>query len=661
MAKARTLTLKTQVEVTGADKLSNLGKQLQNTGKALTKNYTLPLVAAGAAAVKFASDAEEATSKAQQVFTTESARIVRAADNMNDAFSAATFLDTAGTFGALLQNMGFVEKEAADLSLAWLDLAQDMASFQNVDVNEALGAVRSALAGEFEPLKRFGVMLNVATIEARALEMGLWDGTGAIDAQTRALVVNAEQFRQQPKLLGDFERTAGGVANSTKILAANFEDAAASLGKELLPFATEFLTVLNDLVKGFADLDPETKTWIVRIAAITAVVGPALLVVGKLVSAYAALVRLSPAVAAAWPKLVPPVAVGLAIGALRDQIHEVVNPDGPSFDEMFAASIGGGAETAVSLDQFEGQFQGWGDRSVRAMEDATSDLGDVLPRELRQGLEEAEAIAAATPGSLANSLRENIDDYGAALDELAEIAAKSVSDLAERQEIEGVLASKELTDALNSDSTRTQLLALELVNDLVADYELLAPGALGAGALVNPALRSGMFSNIDLAEDAGAAIVNAAGQPLVQLPSDFYAAGARAAAALALAIDDDQWRVQSAVAGMAQASRRILPSSEPKDPSSPFRGITKGFGFGEVLAKGILSGRSVVQDAFSQMFGTQAATAAVPAAGGGGGMNITNIYLQWDGEPPRGRDESEIVANLQRLSPLIGGKLAAGY
>ena len=54
--------------------------------------------------------------------------------------------------------------------------------------------------------------------------------------------------------------------------------------------------------------------------------------------------------------------------------------------------------------------------------------------------------------------------------------------LAERQKIEGILASQELTDALNSDSLRTRLKAQALVADLVSDYELLEPGALpGSG------------------------------------------------------------------------------------------------------------------------------------------------------------------------------------
>ncbi|MBA2238820.1 MAG: hypothetical protein H0W24_09030, partial [Lysobacter sp.] len=50
---------------------------------------------------------------------------------------------------------------------------------------------------------------------------------------------------------------------------------------------------------------------------------------------------------------------------------------------------------------------------------------------------------------------------------------------------------------------------------------------------------------------------------------------------------------------LASAARGVLPGSEPKDPNSPLRGITKGFGFGQTLAQGILSGRSAVEGAMA--------------------------------------------------------------
>ena len=41
-----------------------------------------------------------------------------------------------------------------------VQLASDMASFNNTSVDDALLALRSGLSGETEPLKRFGIALS---------------------------------------------------------------------------------------------------------------------------------------------------------------------------------------------------------------------------------------------------------------------------------------------------------------------------------------------------------------------------------------------------------------------------------------------------------------------------------------------------------------------
>jgi hypothetical protein len=68
VARARTLVLKTQVEVTGADKLNNLGKKMQTVGRNLTVGVTLPLVAAGGALVAMAEEAARADAELKRTF-----------------------------------------------------------------------------------------------------------------------------------------------------------------------------------------------------------------------------------------------------------------------------------------------------------------------------------------------------------------------------------------------------------------------------------------------------------------------------------------------------------------------------------------------------------------------------------------------------------------
>lgn len=282
------LDLVVNVLTKGDKELSGLSQKLGQTGKALTIGVTAPLIAAGAAAFNFASDMQEASSKAETVYGRSVDKINAASESMTDAFSEAEFKDTAGTFGALLKNMGFTADAAADLSVEWIGLAGDMASFHNSDPSESLQAIQSALAGEFEPLKRFGVALNVATIEQKALEMGLWDGEGALTAQARALVIQAELTRQQSDVVGDYARTSEGAANSGRTLVANFQDMAGQLGQNLLPIGTQLIQMLNSWVSWFSGLPEPVKSIVVQVAALAVAIGPLLLVGSKLVGTFQA-------------------------------------------------------------------------------------------------------------------------------------------------------------------------------------------------------------------------------------------------------------------------------------------------------------------------------------------------------------------------------------
>ena len=85
-------------------------------------------------------------------------------------------LEAAGTFGNMLVPMGLGRKEAAGMSTRMVNLAGDMASFNNASPEETLEALRAGISGETEPLRRFGVRLSQARIEEQAMRMGLKKG-----------------------------------------------------------------------------------------------------------------------------------------------------------------------------------------------------------------------------------------------------------------------------------------------------------------------------------------------------------------------------------------------------------------------------------------------------------------------------------------------------
>ncbi len=135
-------------------------------------------------AIAGASDLAESITKNQVVFGKASEGVLAFAEGAATALgqSNAQALEATGVFGNLLRAVGLSEKESAKFSTTMVTLATDLASFNNTEVDEALLALRSGLIGESEPLKRFGVNLNEAVLKAKALELGLFDGKGALDA-----------------------------------------------------------------------------------------------------------------------------------------------------------------------------------------------------------------------------------------------------------------------------------------------------------------------------------------------------------------------------------------------------------------------------------------------------------------------------------------------
>ena len=184
--------------------------------------------------------------------------------------------------GGLLQNMGMAEDQSAEWSKTLLTLSADMGSAFNTDPADAIQAIGAGLRGESEPLRRYNVMLSDAAIKAKAVEMGLYEGKGAIDNNARAQASLALIMEQTNKIQGDFTNTAEGNANAQRVAAAQVEDLKAKIGVGLLPVQEKLLGVVNDAIpaiQGFgeglataAGWIQENEAWLVPLGAGIAVV-----------------------------------------------------------------------------------------------------------------------------------------------------------------------------------------------------------------------------------------------------------------------------------------------------------------------------------------------------------------------------------------------------
>lgn len=201
--------------------------------------------------VKAASDIEEATNKLQVLLGGSTEKVTEFASTVATKFgiSRRAALEQTATFANLFDQLGQSQSTVADMSITMTKLGADIASFSNTSVADAMAAITSGLAGRTMPLRKYGIMLDAATLKERAYSMGLRDTTtGVLPPAIRMQAAYAEILAQTGKQQGDFERTSRSTANSLKSLGAQFDDVKVSVGQALTPVAKDMIGGLRDFL-----------------------------------------------------------------------------------------------------------------------------------------------------------------------------------------------------------------------------------------------------------------------------------------------------------------------------------------------------------------------------------------------------------------------------
>lgn len=271
------------------DRAEKMAKTLNSVGKKFSVAVTAPVTAIGAAAVKATSDLDEALNATQVAFGKSADRVIKWADALDSGFgfSRKAALEAATGFQLVTQDAGFSAEQMTKLA----ERAADLGSVFNRDVIEVADAMRAALVGEFEPLRRLGAVLNASEIESRALAMGLAKSkdeltTGAKQAAIYSLLMEKTAFAQ-----GDAVRTSGTMAGQLRTVRAEYQRFAETLGRDLLPVARDSMSVLRSAIAGLRELSPETRRNVIAFAGLSAVIGPVLIVTSKFLEALVGLVK----------------------------------------------------------------------------------------------------------------------------------------------------------------------------------------------------------------------------------------------------------------------------------------------------------------------------------------------------------------------------------
>ena len=220
----------------------------RSIGSAMKSAAKVAAVAAGAAAayaaadflkgsIKSASDLNEAVNAVNVTFGKSAKGILNLGEQAAKSvgLSQKEFLGLSVQFSNFAKTVagpgGNVVRTMDDLTTR----AADFASVMNMDVSQAAELFQSGLAGETEPLRRFGIDMSAAAVEAHALAKGIFDGNGEMTESQKVQARYSLLMKQTRKSAGDFANTSDSLANRQRIVSAQMENARAKIGNALLP------------------------------------------------------------------------------------------------------------------------------------------------------------------------------------------------------------------------------------------------------------------------------------------------------------------------------------------------------------------------------------------------------------------------------------------
>lgn len=259
-------------------------RKLQTAGTVMSAAVTAPILAVGGAVIKLASDLEETNNKVSVAFGDSAKQIEEWSKTSIEkmGMAAQTAKDSAALYGDMATGMGIAQSEAAPLAMSMTQLAGDLASFKNIQIDVAKTALAGVFTGETESLKQLGIVMTETNLQQFAMSQGIQKNIADMSQAEKVQLRYAYILSVTGNAQGDFARTSDGAANQMRMASEQAKELGASIGQQLLPMAVDALKGVNKLVKGFTDMSPAQKQAVITTVALVAAIGPAIKIFGLL-------------------------------------------------------------------------------------------------------------------------------------------------------------------------------------------------------------------------------------------------------------------------------------------------------------------------------------------------------------------------------------------
>jgi tape measure domain-containing protein len=307
MANAAQLNLKLGIDVSSLSRelgklesrMSKFGSQMQNIGSTMTQSLTLPLLGVGAASLKAFADME----KLEKGLTAIMGSSELAKDEIVKLREVAKLpglgLKEAVQGSVNLQAVGLSAEEAKN-TLMGFGTALAATGKGKVELEAIQYQLTQMISKNKLLAEDYKVIQSNLPLMAKGLEAAF--GTSNIE-KIRETGISAKEFAlrlaEGLSILPETQNVTGGLANSFENLSDNIFIALSDFGNtinkslELEKVFTKVSDKIYAFVEGFKRLKPEVQSFIVYFGLTIAAIGPAIFIIGKLISTYGALAGIS--------------------------------------------------------------------------------------------------------------------------------------------------------------------------------------------------------------------------------------------------------------------------------------------------------------------------------------------------------------------------------
>lgn len=185
------------------------------------------------------------------------------AEKVQDAMGIdmSEFIRNQGIFMNMASGFGVAEDKAYKLSKGLTELAYDISSFYNVDVDTAFQRLQSGIAGEIEPVRRWGIALDQASMQEWMLKKGIDAKVNSLNQADKAMIRYNMMVEAMAGngAIGDFARTLITPANAIRILQQQITQLSRAIGSlfipiliTVIPYVQAFVKVLTNAIQTVA-------------------------------------------------------------------------------------------------------------------------------------------------------------------------------------------------------------------------------------------------------------------------------------------------------------------------------------------------------------------------------------------------------------------------